>query len=193
MRYARGQFIISLFRLMQNSFCIPLLCVLLAGCGGGDLDEVRRYADEVKARPAAPIEPLPTVKTYDSFTYEAAALRDPFTPSQIGMAASAGAGGALRPDLNRAREPLEDYPLDSLRMVGTLARDGQKWSLIQDKEGAVHRVQVGNYIGQNYGKITAITEQGTDLIEIVDDGQGGWIERPASLALSEPTEGGEKK
>ncbi|MCL4315652.1 MAG: pilus assembly protein PilP [Gammaproteobacteria bacterium] len=171
-----------------------MLCLLLYGCGGDDLDEVRRYADEVKARSAAPIEPLPTVKTYDSFSYEAtAALRDPFTPSKLSTAASDGANGALRPDLNRAREPLEDYPLDSLRMVGTLARDGQKWSLIQDKEGAVHRVQVGNYMGQNYGKITAITEQGTDLIEIVDDGQGGWIERPASMALSEPTEGGAKK
>jgi type IV pilus assembly protein PilP len=180
MRYARGQFIIA-------------FGVLLAGCGGGDLDEVRRYADEVKVRPAAPIEPLPTVKTYNSYAYEAAALRDPFTPSQLSAAAPGGAGGALRPDLNRAKEMLEDYPLDSLRMVGTLSRDGRTWSLIQDKEGAVHRVQVGNYMGQNYGKITAITEQGTDLIEIVDDGQGRWIERPASLALSEPTEGGAKK
>jgi len=120
-------------------------------------------------------------------------LRDPFTPSQLSTAASDGAGGTLRPDLNRAREPLEDYPLDSLRMVGTLSRDRRKWSLIQDQEGAIHRVQVGNYMGQNYGKITAITEQSTDLIEIVDDGQGGWIERPASMALSEPTEGGTKK
>lgn len=180
MRYARVQSVI-------------VLCILLAGCGGDDLDEVRRYVDEVKARPPAPIEPLPTVKTYDSYTYEAVALRDPFAPSQLSTAASNGAAGALRPDLNRAKEPLEDYPLDSLRMVGTLARDGHKWSLIQDQEGAVHRVQVGNYAGQNYGKITAITEQSTDLIEIVDDGQGGWIERPASMALSEPTEGGTKK
>ncbi len=169
------------------------LCVLLAGCGGDNLDEVRHYVDEVKARPVAPIEPLPVVKTYDSFTYEAAGARDPFTPSRLSTAASGGEGNALRPDPNRAREPLEDYALDSLRMVGTLARDVQQWSLIQDQEGAVHRAQVGNYMGQNDGKIVAITEQGTDLIEIVDDGQGGWIERPASLALSEPTEGGVKK
>lgn len=168
------------------------LCVLLAGCGGDNLDEVRRYASEVNSRPPTPIEPLPTVKTYDSYTYEAAALRDPFTPSRIGTAAG-GEGNALSPDPNRLKELLEDYPLDSLRMVGTLARGSQQWSLIQDKEGAVHRVQTGNYMGQNYGKIVAITEQSTDLIEIVDDGQGGWIERPASLALSEPTEEGAKQ
>lgn len=169
---------------------VVALCVLLAGCGGDKPDELRRYVDEVKARPPSPIEPLPIVKTYASFTYEAEALRDPFAPAQLGLTA---AGGALRPDPDRPRELLEDYPLDSLRMVGTLARANQQWALIQDKEGRVHRVQAGNYMGQNYGKIVAITEQSTDLIEIVDDGQGGWIERPASLALSEPTEGGAKK
>ncbi len=167
-----------------------ILFGLAQGCGVDKLEEMRSYAEEVKARPVAPIEPLPVVKTYDSFTYEDADLRDPFTPSRLSTAAS---GGGLSPDPNRAREPLEGYPLDSLRMVGTLARDGREWSLIMDTGGTVHRIQEGNYLGQNDGKIIAITEQGTDLIEIIDDGQGAWIERPASLTLSEPTEGVAKK
>ncbi len=168
-----------------------ILFGLSVGCSVDHLEEMRSYAEEVKARPVAPIEPLPVVKTYDRFTYEAAGARDPFTPSPL--LGTAAAGDGLSPDPNRAREPLEGYPLDSLRMVGTLARDGRQWSLIMDTGGAVHRIQVGNYLGQNHGKIVVITELGTDLIEIIDDGQGVWIERPTSLTLSEPTEGVAKK
>ncbi len=94
-------------------------------------------------------------------------------------------GSGIRPDVNRPREALEEYPLDSLRMVGTLEQGGQMWALVRAEDGTIHRVQPGNYVGQNYGRITRITESKIELVEIVPDGLGGWMERPATLALSE--------
>jgi len=98
-----------------------------------------------------------------------------------------GSGSKVRPDLNRPREPLEEYPLDSLRMVGILELKGTRWALIKTPDETIHRVRVGNYMGQNHGRITRITETQVDLIEIVPDGLGGWMERKAQVALVEPT------
>lgn len=91
----------------------------------------------------------------------------------------------MRPDSNRPREALEAFPLDTLRMVGTLDQGGQSWGLVRANDGTIHRVQPGNYLGQNHGRIANITEYEIELVEIVPDGLGGWIERQASLALSE--------
>jgi type IV pilus assembly protein PilP len=154
---------------------------VLAGCAD-DNDALRARIDDIKSRPGGRIEPLPEVKPYETFAYAAANERSPF---EAGMPAAASAPNALRPDPNRPREFLEQFSLDTLRMVGTLRLGGRNYGLIQTKDGLVHRVLPGNHLGQQDGRITAVEENRISLIEIVPDGMGGFIERPAALALSE--------
>jgi len=153
----------------------------LAGCAD-DTDELRAKIAEIKSRPGGRIEPLPEVKPYETFAYAAQDLRAPF---EAGAPSSVTGPNALRPDVNRPREFLEQFSLDTLRMVGTLRLGGRNYGLIQTKDGLVHRVLPGNHLGQNDGRITAVEEGKISLIEIVPDGMGGFIERPAALALSD--------
>ena len=155
--------------------------MLLGGCGN-DLDELQVKVDEIKNAPGTGIEPLPEVKPYETFDYAASEERSPFVP---GMSANANAPNAIRPDSNRPREFLEQFSLDTLRMVGTVKLQGRLYGLVQTKDGLVHRVTPGNHLGQADGRIEAIDEGKISLIEIVPDGMGGFIERPAALALSE--------
>jgi len=157
----------------------------LAGCSPG-MDDLRNFVAAEQAKKPGPIEPLPQVQVYESFTYQAGELRSPFVPDVPVISAPSGgevAGNGIAPDPNRNREYLESFPLDSLDMVGTLSMGGEDYGLVQDPEGAVHPVQEGNYLGQNYGKITNITASEITLTEIVPDGLGGWMERPAAIAL----------
>jgi len=154
------------------------LCVgLLAGCGSGDAD-LNSFIKQVKAEGGGRVEPLPVIQPYSAFTYADQALRSPFTPSL-------GGAGTVRPDHNRPREFLEQYPLDTLKMVGTLALGGVHYGLVLAKDGRVHRVTVGNHMGQNDGTVTEIAPSKIGLTEIVPDGLGGYVERPASLALNQ--------
>jgi len=154
--------------------------LVLAGCSRS-LDDLEQKIAQVKARPGERIEPLPEIKPYEAFKYDAANLRAPFLPSAPNESLASG----VRPDVKRPREFLEQFPLDTLRMVGTLSVQGRDYGLIQTKDGLVHRVLPGNYLGQNDGRITGINESGISLVEIVPDGLGGYIERPAGLALAE--------
>jgi type IV pilus assembly protein PilP len=152
-----------------------------AGCSN-DTDQLRAKIAEIKSRPGGRIEPLPEVKPYETFAYPSAGLRSPFEP---GVPASASGPNAIRPDSSRPREFLEQYSLDTLRMVGTLRLQNRTYGLVQTKDGLVHRVLPGNHLGQNDGRITAIDEGKISLIEIIPDGMGGFVERPAALALSD--------
>jgi type IV pilus assembly protein PilP len=152
-----------------------------AGCSD-DTDELRAKIAEIKARPGGRIDPLPEVKPYETFAYPASDERSPFEP---GMPASATGPNAIRPDSSRPREFLEQFSLDTLRMVGTLKLQGRIYGLVQTKDGLVHRVLPGNHLGQSDGRITAIDEGKISLIEIVPDGMGGFVERPAALGLSD--------
>ena len=152
-----------------------------AGCSD-DTDELRAKIAEIKARPGGRIDPLPEVKPYETFAYPASDERSPFEP---GMPASATGPNAIRPDSSRPREFLEQFSLDTLRMVGTLKLQGRVYGLVQTKDGLVHRVLPGNHLGQSDGRITAIEEGKISLIEIVPDGMGGFVERPAALGLSD--------
>ena len=153
----------------------------VAGCSD-DTDQLRAKIAEIKARPGGRIEPLPEVKPYETFAYPASDERSPFEP---GMPASATGPNAIRPDSSRPREFLEQFSLDTLRMVGTLKLQGRIYGLVQTKDGLVHRVLPGNHLGQSDGRITAIEEGKISLIEIVPDGMGGFVERPAALGLSD--------
>jgi type IV pilus assembly protein PilP len=151
----------------------------LSGCAD-DTDDLRARVEEIKARPGGRIEPLPEVKPYETFAYAASDQRSPF---EAGAPASASVPNSLRPDANRPREFLEQFSLDTLKMVGSLDLGGRSYGLIQTRDGLVHRVLPGNHLGQNDGRITAVEEAKISLIEIVPDGMGGFIQRPAALAL----------
>jgi type IV pilus assembly protein PilP len=158
------------------------LLVSLAACTSAD-DELQRFIDDTKRESGGRVEPLPEIKPYQSFTYAAASLRSPFVPGTPGGGNSNAPN--VRPDIKRNREFLEQYSLDTLKMVGTLKLSGQTYGLVQTKDGLVHRVLPGNYLGQSDGRITDITPSKITVREIVPDGVGGYVERPAALALNE--------
>lgn len=168
-------------------FVVLFSVLLLTACNRG-MGDLERWVEQVKARPGGEIEPLPEVEPYETFEYSAHDLRSPFTPGRAEQPESTGEGP--RPDPNRPREPLEGFSLDSLDMVGTFELGGEQWGLVRDPDGLIHRVQPGNYMGRNYGRILEVNESRIRLVELVPDGSGGWVERDASLTLEEPTRGG---
>ena len=153
--------------------------ILLTACGKST-DDLESWVTEVKARKATPIEPIPQMKQYEAFPYQEAGRRSPFEAP----AAPASASGT-RPDMNRNKEPLEEFPIDALRLVGTIDSKGVVYALIKAPDGVVHRVTIKNHLGQNYGQIVGISESEISLIELVPDGFGGWVQRQASLALTQ--------
>lgn len=158
------------------------IAVTAAACSKSNSD-VYAYIEDAKTKYVGSVQPIPQFEPYESFAYSAFDLRDPFTPNEnIDDDATADAN-SLRPDSDRPREPLEAFPLDTLAMVGTLEQKNNYWGLITDPQNIVHRVQPGDYLGQNEGRITAISETDINLIEIIPDGIGGYIEREASIAV----------
>jgi type IV pilus assembly protein PilP len=157
---------------------------LLAGCENRDTD-LRQFIEATRREPGGNVAPLPDVRPYEAFTYSAQSLRSPFLPGVPGGLGGANGSPSLRPDSKRNREILEQYSLDQLRMVGTLAISGRLFGLVKVKDGLVYRVLPGNYMGQSDGKVADITASKISLTEIVPDGLGGYMERPAALSLSE--------
>tara|TARA_R110000787_G_scaffold20281_21_gene60425 strand:+ start:5587 stop:6102 length:516 start_codon:yes stop_codon:yes gene_type:complete len=159
-----------------------LLAVLLAGCGG-DMSDLEKRVAEVKGRKSQQIEPVPQPKQFEAFLYLPGDRRDPFQQALPDPSATVSTGP--RPDLNRSREPLEEFPIDALRMQGVIETPTAIYALIKAPDDVIHRVSVGNHIGQNFGQIKSIAETEISLTEIVPDGFGGWQSRPAVLALAE--------
>ena len=159
---------------------LVLAAMVAAGCSGGQSD-LQKWIADTKKKPGGRIQPLPEVKPYETYVYAAANLRSPFQPQGPN---SANGQANLRPSSRRSREFLEGFSLDTLRMVGTFKVGSNFYGLVQSKDGLVHKVQPGNYLGQNDGKVTEITGGRISLVEIIPDGLGGYIERPASLALA---------
>lgn len=159
---------------------IAAMVVLLPACtrGSGDLEA---WVAEVKARPAPPLDPLPVMKQFETFEYAAQNLRDPFSQP----APDSNSSNALRPDPNRRKEVLEAFPLDSLDMVGTIGASGSIVGLIMGPDRVTYRVRPGNYMGLSDGRITAVFEDRIEMVELVPDGAGGWLERQAKIALED--------
>lgn len=175
---------------MKSVSFLVLFSVTLAlsGCGGdAQFDDLRAQMNDIKNKPKGRIEPPPEFKVYKAFSYSAAMLRSPFEPPvDVELAALPQQRANVKPDLNRPKEVLEQYGIDSLAMVGTLERPGGSlFALIRDPDQGLHRVKPGNYMGRNFGRITAVTPSKVDVIEIVSDGQDGWVERPRTLVLRE--------
>lgn len=159
---------------------------LLAGCGGNDdFDDLKEFMNEVDARPPGRIEPLPVFEQVEPYRYQASNLRSPFEPPVLVKPVEGPKGGDpnIHPDPNRPKEYLEQYSIASLTMVGTLARDHEMYALIKDGDGGVHRVQAGDYMGTDHGKIQRIGEASIELIEIVSDGASGWVRRERTVNL----------
>jgi len=175
--------------MMRARTAIALAALLLAACAGEELQDVQAWVKEQDNMPRPRIEPLPEVKPFEAFAYTADkdGLLDPFRPRKI-EAPRQTAGSGIRPDLNRPREPLEAYPLENLRMVGTLAQKGDIFALVKTPDNNLFRVRKGNYLGQNFGVITQIDEGSVKLREIVQDGAGDWTERASTLQLQEEQE-----
>jgi len=178
----------SAYRLATRWLGIVSVSGLLLACTGESTTDLELYVEDVKNRQKTSIEPLPEFEPYKSFAYQAGDLRDPFTKPTFSKPRAAtlmSSGNGIAPDFDRPTEPLEEFALDSLRMVGTLEQNEDTWALINDTDGTIHRVQPGNYAGQNHGKIIRITEFEVEFTEIIPDGIGGWVERPASITISE--------
>lgn len=169
--------------MMRNILGLALAAMLLSACTR-DIADLEQYIAEVHAKQGGRIEPLPQIKPYDTFVYSASDLRSPFLPAAQESAESAFLS-SVRPDQTRPREFLERFSLDTLRMVGTLNLGGSRYALVKDAEGLLHRVREGNHIGQSEGRITEVSDSEIKLIEIISDGLGGYIERPAAVVLSD--------
>ncbi len=171
-------------------FTLALLAlVTLNACDQG-LGDLRQFVEETKAKPPGRVEPIPPFVPYQNFEYASQNLRDPFKtvdfrrPEEVEETVAEGATGP-RPDADRTREPLEDFPLDTLRFKGTVTKEGTKWGLIFAPDNTIHRVLEGNYMGQNHGRVITLSDVEIEITEIVPDGLGNYIERSAALALIE--------
>ncbi len=168
--------------------------LMLGGCVLHDMDDLDQWTSEVKARKGGRIEPLPEIKPYEFYAYKGAETdaRDPFRPfyqqreaEKLEDEPDPGLTPEIVRELQRNREELEQFELDSLRMVGTLQSNDENWGIVTDGDGVLHRVRVGNYLGRNLGKITNIFEDRIELREIIKNNSGRWEERQAAIALIE--------
>jgi type IV pilus assembly protein PilP len=161
-----------------------LAALLMGGCGGEEHADLRQFVRDSDKIPGGRIPPLPEVRPYEPFAYNAYDLTDPFRPRKIEPPRTAAKGG-LQPDFSRIREPLEAYALENLKMVGTIQQKGQNFALVRGPDSTLFRVRSGNYIGQNFGRITAITETEIRLREILQGSGGNWEEKEQTLLLQE--------
>lgn len=172
---------------MSRCALTTMLVLLAVGCGRditsepGGAPNLEVWVDEVKQRPAPPLEPLPVMQQFETFEYSAQGIRDPFSNAFTDV----DSGTGLRPDSNRRKEITEQFPLDSMSMVGTMNTGARMLGLVLAPDKVTYRIAPGNYLGQNDGRVTSVTENRIELVELVPDGAGGWLERPASLALNE--------
>ena len=168
---------------IRHGLILVVTMLGLVACGG-DMDDLDEFINTTKARPGGRIDPLPEITPYEVYTYVAdvEGLRSPFRPD---TPQSRGSVGGTSPDLDRSREYLETFPLDTLGMVGTMNIGDTMYGLVQTADGLIHRVVPGNYMGQNDGRITEISESEVALVEIISDGIGGYIERDAAVGLTD--------
>ena len=159
----------------------------MSACGGGDVDDLRDYVAEVKAKPGKKIDPIPTYPPYKSYTYQVMTMRAPFSkPIKVKpVSREQMAATDVEPDEDRVKEFLEGFQLETLGMVGTIQRKDIMYALISDSSGAVHAVSAGNYLGKNHGRVLEVVDNQVDLVEIISNGVGSWVERPRVLKLRE--------
>lgn len=166
---------------MMKRLVMLVMAMGLAGCGGSGMEDLKAFVENSGKDMQGKIEPLPEVKVYEPFTYSAFDLPDPFKPRKL----STGGGGGMQPDLTRPKEPLEAFSLETLTMVGMVSQQGGVHAVVRTPDKAIYHVKKGNYMGQNFGLITQITDSEVTLREIVQDSAGDWSERTSTLILQE--------
>ena len=174
--------------LSKRLLIIALLGLSLQACGDSELADLEEFVATAYRDKKPEIEPLPEIQPFMGFEYSAREAADPFDGDNITSRQNVETGvGGLRPDENRRREPLEEYPLDALRLVGTMEQEARPWVIVQTSEGTAHRATVGNYMGQNEGKIKQIRidEQAVVLVELVRDRSGRWETREVEITIDE--------
>ncbi len=172
--------------MMRAFVAIIGLALSISGCGGDELSDLKQFVKESGEGLRGRVEPIPEVKQFEPFAYNAFDLSDPFKPRKAEPDVRAGIGSGPRPDLNRRKEALEAFPLESLQMVGTLEQKRIRFALIRTPDSNLYRVKSGNYLGQNFGVVTSISEGSVTLKEVVQDSSSGsWTERTSSLQLLE--------
>jgi len=171
----------------MRTFIVLAGVALLAACGGEDQGELRQELAAMTKDLRGRVDPLPQVRSYEPVPYKGESMLDPFVPGRIVVAQAAGAGGSgggVQPDLNRPKEPLEAFPLEQLQMVGTLAQNKDMYALVRAGSN-LFRVKKGNYMGPNFGVITAIDDGQINLKEVVQDSGGDWVERSTTVQMQE--------
>lgn len=161
----------------------------LTGCSDGGIDEISGWMAETKRNTKVFVKPLAEPKKFTPFVYDVKATIDPYNPGKLAVAfakAQSASQGGFKPNLDRRREAMENFPLDSIKMVGTLQKQGLSYALLQ-VDRTVYQAKVGNHVGQNFGMVTRITDTEIELKEIVQDAAGDWVERVAKLELQETT------
>jgi len=166
---------------MKAPVLLFVSAMMLVGCSSNEHEDLRQWMAEASQNIKGRIPPLPEVRPYEPVPYDAGNLIEPFKPGKIGVETKK-TGGGLRPDLDRPREPLEAYPLESLRFVGVMVRKNIPYGLVQ-ADGALYQVRTGRYMGQNYGVIVRISEAEIVVKELVQDPVGDWVEKESSLQL----------
>ena len=167
----------------MRKLAIGIASLALVACSSGeDHEDLRLWMNEAAKDVKGRIPPLPQVRPYEPVSYDVGNLIDPFKSAKIGSEQKKGAGGGLRPDMDRAREPLEAYPLESLKYVGVMTKKKTSYAIVQ-VDGSLYQVRLGNYMGQNFGVITKVSETEVALKELIQDSAGDWVERESTLLL----------
>ncbi|MEL0152107.1 MAG: pilus assembly protein PilP [Halieaceae bacterium] len=169
---------------LKRLITLPI-ALLLSGCGGSDVSDLERFVSDKTDRPGGMIEPIPTFAAYEAFGYSSQGMRSPFDrPVEVVQLAALRLRSSVAPDRARAREFLEQFPIDSLILVGKLKRQGIEWALLRDPSGGIHRIREGNYVGPDHGKVVDVGDNYVAIMEIVTDGTAdGWVERPRTLEI----------
>jgi type IV pilus assembly protein PilP len=176
--------------MMPTRLVAVMAVALLAGCGASQQDEVQEWMNQQRAQTRPKVQPIPEPKKFSPQAYTQETAFDPFSNQKLTQALkrettqSTSSAALLAPELSRRKEPLEGFPLDAMSMVGSLVKQGQPVALVR-VDNLLYQVRPGNYLGQNYGKITKVGEADVVLREIVQDAAGEWIERTATLQLQE--------
>ncbi len=171
----------------MKAVAIVAAALLLAGCAGGNEDDLRAWMEESARDLRGAVRPVPQIRPYSEVHYVGSEADDPFRSGRLELERQRVVQSAVRPDTERQREPLEHYPLESLRMVGVLSRAGQKQALVQ-VGGTLHQVRLGNHMGRDFGVVTRIDDNAVTVKELVQDVQGEWVERTRTLSLQEARE-----
>jgi len=171
---------------MRKLAFILITTTAITGCSfGHDNRDLTDFMEATKKQKPRAIPPIPTFTPYEAFNYEAGALRSPFDlPVQQSNSSNEPSASDIQPIENRVTEALEEFNLGDLVMVGVLKKSGVTMALVRDNRGYVHRVSVGNYMGQSHGRITAISANKIELTEIVPNGPSNWVERPRTIELN---------